>query len=365
MKIINLPPELLQVIVSLLSPKDICHVRETCSAIKDICDLETVWAKLCFDHHSVRLPVKEQFSPKAFYQKILHKYAPAIGYWQQMDNGHHGGLLKVHFTESNTTIKIVKLEPDESDVRNDLIVKKWISITLNDGNVLIERERESNELTLPEIVYCEKLSLPEISLVISLTNGSPFMRKSKIQRVLTPEWIRKYHGQHSSGSPQLNALAPGIFKGEYGGHGVELIHLLDGQGVKVTGDDNVPFNKVTFRVTFGQKLDIPVEMQSNVNSLNEITASNNIENYIVTPGDGEFENDLHYDFIVPHSMYMEGDFTKDKCLGRWLGEAQIASTNYQNPSFIPAHFILFNENEFAVMFLELYLVSMYHRVKTL
>ena len=102
------------------------------------------------------------------------------------------------------------------------------------------------------------------------------MRKSKLQRVLTPEWIRKYHGRHSSGNLQLNSLAPGIFKGEYGGHGVELIHLLDGQGVKVTGDDNVPFNKVTFRVTFGAKIDIPVEMQNNVNHLIEITESNNL-----------------------------------------------------------------------------------------
>ena len=363
MKILDLPPELLQVIVSLLSPKDICHVRETCSAMRDVCDLETVWAKLCFNHHCVLLPVKEQFSHRAFYQKILHKYAPAIGYWQQMDNGHHGGILKVHFTKSNTTIKIVKLESDESDVHNDLIVKEWISITLNDGNVLIERDRENNKLT--SYFSCEKLSLPEINLVISLTDRSHIMRKSKIQRVLTPEWIRKYHGQHSSGSSQLNALAPGIFKGEYGGHGVELIHLLDGQGVKVTGDDNVPFNKVTFRVTFGQKIDIPVEMQNNVNRLNEITASNNIENYIVTPGDGEFENDLHYDFLVPHSMYMEGDLPHDKCLGRWLGEAQIAQTNYQNPSFIPAHFILFNEDEFAVMFLGLNCISMYHRVKSI
>lgn len=355
MKILDLPPELLQVIVNLLSAKDICHFRETCSAIRDVCDLETVWTKLCFNHHSVLLPVKEQFSHRAFYQKILHKYAPAIGYWQQMDNGHHGGLLKVHFTESNTTIKIVKLEPDSMNVCNDLIVNEWISITLNDGNVLTGTGREGNI----------KLTLPEISLVVSLTNGSALMRKSKLQRVLTPEWIRKYHGQHSSGNLQLNSLAPGIFKGDYGGHGVELIHFLDGQGVKVTGDDNVPFNKVTFRVTFGQKIDIPVEMQNNVNRLIEITESNNVENYIVTSRDGELENDIKYDFVVPHSMYMDGNFTYDKCIGRWLGEAQIASTNYQNPSFIPAHFILFNEDEFAVMFLGLNCISMYYRVKTL
>ena len=184
-----------------------------------------------------------------------------------------------------------------------------------------------------------------------------------MQRVLTPEWIRKYHGEHSSGNPQLNTLAPGIFKGEYGGHGVELIHVLDGQGVKITGDNNVPFNKVTFRVTNGQKMDIPVEVQSNLDQLTKITASNNFENYIVPPG--EHNNDLTYDFAVPNAMYMVGDLKHNKCLGRWFGEAQIASTNYQNPSFIPCNFILFNEDEFAVMFLGIHVMAMYHRVKSI
>ena len=47
----------------------------------------------------------------------------------------------------------------------------------------------------------------------------------------------------------------GLFKGDYGPHGVELIHLQAPhsgikrlKGIKVNGDPNVPFNKITFEV---------------------------------------------------------------------------------------------------------------------
>ena len=366
MKISDLPPELLQFIVSLLSPKDICRVRLTCSELRDVCDLETVWTKLCLRHHGMLLPVKDEFSPKAFYQKILHKYGPAIGYWQEMDNGHYGGLLKAHFTESNTTFKLIKLKPEYSDLSEDLILEEWISITLEKGNISIKSENLEN--AIDNFLFEDgglSLTISHQSLIGHWSQWSTVTGKFNLQKVLTPEWISKYHGDHSSGNPQLNALAPGIFKGEYGSHGVELIHLLDGQGVKVTGDDNVPFNKVTFRVTFGQKMNIPVEMQTNLHHLIKVTENkNDFENYMVPPGEQD-DDDLTYDFQIPPSMYCEGDITWDKCRGRWLGEAQVAGSNYHHPSFIPANFILFNEDEFAVMFLGLNCISMYKRVKSI
>ena len=53
------------------------------------------------------------------------------------------------------------------------------------------------------------------------------------------------------------------------------------------------------------------------------------------------------------------------CKGRWLAEAQIASHMFQDPQLIEANFILFSEDEFAVMFLDLNSVSLFHRVKNL
>ena len=54
-----------------------------------------------------------------------------------------------------------------------------------------------------------------------------------------------------------------------------------------------------------------------------------------------------------------------QCKGRWAAEAQIASHMFQDPQFIQANFVLFSEDEFAVMFLDLNCVSVFHRVKEL
>ena len=105
----------------------------------------------------------------------------------------------------------------------------------DEGNVLIKSDKiENGAVHFPD---------KDMGLSLVMDHGSAVTR-SKMQRVLTPEWIRKYHGEHSSGNPQLNTLAPGIFKGEYGGHGVELIHVLDGQGVKITGDNNAQWGGI-------------------------------------------------------------------------------------------------------------------------
>ena len=45
------------------------------------------------------------------------------------------------------------------------------------------------------------------------------------------------------------------------------------------------------------------------------------------------------------------------------GEAQIAYTNYQQPSMIPAHIVIFDNDTFGVLFLELGSLALYSRVK--
>ena len=50
------------------------------------------------------------------------------------------------------------------------------------------------------------------------------------------------------------------------------------------------------------------------------------------------------------------------CLGRWVAEAQIAEWGFKNPSFIPANVVVFSEDEFAVMFLDLNCISLYRRL---
>ena len=58
-----------------------------------------------------------------------------------------------------------------------------------------------------------------------------------------------------------------------------MIHFKDGQGVKITGDPNVPFNEITFRVTNRERIDLPLEIQGDLQEL--IRATKYYEEYLV------------------------------------------------------------------------------------
>ena len=77
----------------------------------------------------------------------------------------------------------------------------------------------------------------------------------------------------------------GLFKGDYGSHGVEFIRLempwvapmvwphrsgpKGVKGVKMTGDPNVPFRHTSFKITDNRPLIIPREAQTSFEALYE------------------------------------------------------------------------------------------------
>jgi len=67
-------------------------------------------------------------------------------------------------------------------------------------------------------------------------------------------------------------------------------------------------------------------------------------------------------FQVPMDMVERVPIRWTSCKGRWAAEAQIASHMFQDPQMIEANFVLFSQDEFAVMFLDLNSVSLFHRV---
>ena len=48
---------------------------------------------------------------------------------------------------------------------------------------------------------------------------------------------------------------------------------------------------------------------------------------------------------------------------KWKFSENVAYDGFTNDSFIPANFVLFNEDQFAVMFLELNSTAIYTRMK--
>ena len=82
---------------------------------------------------------------------------------------------------------------------------------------------------------------------------------------------------------ELFPVKGGLFKGDYGSHGVEFISLemprltnkgephrsgpSGVQGVKMTGDPNVPFGHLSFKITDNRPLIIPKEAQTSFRAL--------------------------------------------------------------------------------------------------
>ena len=391
--LLNLPPEVVQVIAGYLkSPRDLCSLRLVCSNLRDIIDQDCVWSQLCRNQFGVSISGQDSFGSRVYYQHFAHKFGPCVGLWQRRNLKFYGGLLKVTFCQKSKSLLLMNLIPN-SDVKQDLREQLFLTISLGeDHEIIITNHDILTSKEKADILFTPD-TYPELSVAIpsmidyiaspaewrdlldhfrawdtTANTESALMKFVSVyhsrnmftfSRVLTPDWVTEHHGDHVSGSPQLTSLAPGLFKGMYGAHGVELVHLKDGQVVKVTGDPNVPFNQVTFRVTMKNKIVLPLEMQRNLDDIIQAT----VEDYQEYMIDGDNVTDT-YDFEVPESMNERIPIPWSKCLGRWVGEAQIAAHMFVDSSFIPANFILFSEDEFAVMFLDLNCISLFCRVKS-
>ena len=54
---------------------------------------------------------------------------------------------------------------------------------------------------------------------------------------------------------------------------------------------------------------------------------------------------------MPPGVYQQAKFDRYKqCMYRFLGEAQISPIDYSDPSFIPAHLVVFDFDTFGVLF---------------
>jgi len=166
----------------------------------------------------------------------------------------------------------------------------------------------------------------------------------------------------------IASLPSGLFAGDYSVHGVEFINvgLVDDEsspgeqnisllGRKVTGDPNVPFDKVTFEVDDPRCLNMSLEEQE---------TTGNIGRFMEEPRYIEYQDGLRLPFKVPEdcndAQYLPPGL--NYCRGRWSCKCQVAYDNYQFPSMIPGNLIVFNQDLFAVIFLGLHSMSVYKKV---
>ena len=206
-----------------------------------------------------------------------------------------------------------------------------------------------------------------------------FLQKSKIGRQgvgLKKLNVDKYLKSADSSKPK--PIMPGIFKGNYGtppwGHGIEIIGINYATdkatlfnnylptesylvGTKLTGDPNVPMNKMTFKADLKNTIVLSKAEQRQYSC----------EHFDVDSVDSEFlkKPEGSQPFILPPDVMLEDHIDLDykTCSHRFLGEVQVALPNFENSERVPAHIMIFDNDTIGVLFLQLQSISIYKRIK--
>eukprot|EP00092_Neocalanus_flemingeri_P001842 GFUD01001963.1.p1 GENE.GFUD01001963.1~~GFUD01001963.1.p1 ORF type:complete len:429 (+),score=77.61 GFUD01001963.1:49-1335(+) len=424
--LIDLPAEILLKIFSSLSPNDLCSISLVNSLLKSFTEDENIWIARAKEDYKAYLKKDENFSPRQFYQQVLHKFGPLFGVWQRTDLRYYSGLIKVYLRDNSVVFDQLlapnfiaaelrreamfviraKTSDEVDEVEKGHLYKMLpgsVKIMFEDKTLLAEEihSKENNgsirrilynfftvqpetvgetdgilrilndtqnEINLEKIL--EKYVAEEVGTNMNV-DGVHFLQLfqlpiEKCRETLyanSSAWYKRVKMEFSG--QNKNPLPEGLFKGDYGPHGVELIHLqvpevgIKGlKGLKVTGDPNVPFDKITFEVDEDRCLNIPDEVQQSCNSIIQFHQN---------PQYVSYQEGLSLNFQLPDHCHGTENFPRSltHCKGRWSCKCQIAGNGFNDPQMIPGNFIMFDDDLFAVLFLELNSLSMYIRVREL
>jgi len=337
---------------------------------------ESFWTRLAWKNFGLKLHPSREFSSRLFYQSVLYPYRRALGIWQRQNLKHYGGIIKVWPTseyllfeelirprvvgETFKRLPFLRISRKRTDAAAVIENLSRLSISTR---VKVVLQGEGNPTLSVMFADVEDYALnPDlIGNYLSLIGGEVqyhdhllwFLQTYQSRALYTYTQLSLNWTDH--GLP----LKSGIFVGNYGPHGTEVIRLdvpetIRGSvGRKVTGDPNVPFKEITFRLTENECLDIPLENQE---------TSESLEEFLKDPRYIAYQNGQNLDFQVPMDVLERETIEYNKCKGRWNCECQIAQHGFANPEFIPGNFILFSEDYFGVIFLELRSISLYRRV---
>ena len=333
--LLDLPAEVLLKILDCLSAPDLCSVALVQSSLKYLLQDESIWIKRAKQDFNADLKKYETSSPRQFYQHVLHKFGPLFGLWQRTDLRYYSGLIKVHFNNNSVvfeqlkapqsitdnmkreTIFVIKDKSSEEfvDVEKGPLFKLVpgnIKIMFEDKTLLEEENEDINYVDgIKRVLYnfftVEPQSVGETDGILRILNdpqgdikmeelfekyvaeevgvdmnveGVHFLQLFQLQiekcretfYSSTSAWYKRIN--HNFLNQHLKPLPEGLFKGDYGPHGVELIHVqvpatgIKGlKGIKVTGDPNVPFDKIAFEVDDERCLNMPTDAQQSCNSI--------------------------------------------------------------------------------------------------
>ncbi|XP_041794934.1 F-box only protein 31 isoform X1 [Chelmon rostratus] len=426
----DLPPELLVEIFSLLPGTALPNVALVCKKFKQILSTETIWRRRCIEEFGMKDDLRKMevggVSSQDLYVKLLHPYRHILGLWQP-DIGPYGGLLNV-VVDGLFIIGWMYLPPHDPRVEDPMRRRPLFRIHM----------WESKKATV-ECMYGHKgphkgdiqtVKKDEFSTKCNQTDHHrmPGGRQEEFRTWLEEEWGRTleeifhehmqelilmkfiYTSQYDNCltyrriylPPPMpsDLLQPGLFKGTYGSHGLEIVmlsfHETSARATKLTGDPNVPAGQLTLDVDLSRPVVLPdLEQQRNIEELSRLVlgvqeevqreaeqqakgtsatvrgaakgacgSASAAEGAEADPGPSSTTTSPPeaQPFILPLEVTARNEVYPRTCRECFYGTGLIAGHGFTSPERTPGLFVLFDQDRFGFIWLELKSFSLYSRL---
>ncbi|XP_023262462.1 F-box only protein 31 isoform X2 [Seriola lalandi dorsalis] len=434
----ELPPELLVEIFSLLPGTALPNVALICKKFRQILSTETIWRRRCIEEFGMKEDLRKMevgnVSSRELYVKLLHPYRHILGLWQP-DIGPYGGLLNV-VVDGLFIIGWMYLPPHDPRVEDPMRRRPLFRIHM------WETKKASVECMYghkgPHKGDIQTVKKDEFSTKCNQTDHHrmPGGRQEEFRTWLEEEWGRTleeifhehmqelilmkfiYTSQYDNCltyrriylPPTLpsDLLQPGLFKGTYGSHGLEIVmlsfHGMSARATKLTGDPNVPAGQLTLDVDLSRPVVLPdLEHQRKIEELSRLVlgvheevqreveqrakdssatvngaaegacgGASRAEGMDIDhgacsdscePGPSSSSSPPEAQpFVLPLGVMARNEVYPRTCRKCFYGTGLIAGHGFTSPERTPGLFVLFDEDRFGFIWLELKSFSLYSRL---
>ncbi|XP_068059278.1 F-box only protein 31 isoform X2 [Anomalospiza imberbis] len=436
LSLLELPPELLVQIFGSLPGTDLPSLARVCSTFRRILRTDTIWRRRCREEYGVCENLRKLeitgVSCQDVYAKLLHRYRHILGLWQP-DIGPYGGLLNV-VVDGLFIIGWMYLPPHDPHVDDPMRFKPLFRIHL------MERKSATVECMYghkgPHNGHIQIVKKDEFSTKCNQTDHHRMSggRQEEFRTWLREEWGRTledifhehmqelilmkfiYTSQYDNcltyrriylppSSPE-DLIQPGLFKGTYGSHGLEIVmlsfHGKKAKGTKITGDPNIPAGQQTVEIDLAHPLQLPdIENLRDFSELSRIVLevqeqvrreeqereqrqeekehSQQAASQPASPLGGEGAEGeetaagaegttqdkapASQPFVLPMGVISRNEDYPRTCRVCFYGTGLIAGHGFTSPERTPGVFVLFDDDRFGFIWLELKSFSLYSRIK--
>ncbi|KAM6194914.1 F-box only protein 31 isoform 2-T2 [Sarcoramphus papa] len=437
LSLLELPPELLVQIFGSLPGTDLPSLARVCTTFRRILRTDTIWRRRCREEYGVCENLRKLeitgVSCRDVYAKLLHRYRHILGLWQP-DIGPYGGLLNV-VVDGLFIIGWMYLPPHDPHVDDPMRFKPLFRIHL------MERKCATVECMYghkgPHNGHIQIVKKDEFSTKCNQTDHHRMSggRQEEFRTWLREEWGRTledifhehmqelilmkfiYTSQYDNcltyrriylppSSPD-DLIKPGLFKGTYGSHGLEIVmlsfHGKKAKGTKITGDPNIPAGQQTVEIDLAHPLQLPdIENLRDFSELSRIVlevqeqvrreeqeqehrqeeedcsqqaasqpaakplgeeGAEGEETAAGAEGTTQDKAPASQPFVLPMGVISRNEDYPRTCRICFYGTGLIAGHGFTSPERTPGVFVLFDDDRFGFIWLELKSFSLYSRIK--